>query len=352
MGFELIDNASDWRAVLETFRYYESYHTWDFTMIEAGRHACRAFALCLREGEHALFLPLLEREIPGAGGRKDLTSAYGYPGPLFRGMWAGFAQLWRNALDWLREMGYVSLFSRCSMLFTEARRALPPEFHCASSIIVIDLKRPEEEQWRCYRRNHRDDILRAIAAGVRVERSLRDTSDFLRLYHATMDKVGAAADYYYDDGYIEAMMQARDFETRLYLCRFDGLVIAAGLFLYCGDTVQYHLCGSDSNYLRLGAAKLLIDAVRREASAEGYARFVLGGGSSDEHDSLFHYKLGFSKDVVDFHVIKSVLDPRAYAELSGNAGDIDTAGYFPAYRNYGNQAGEEPGGSNEGGNAT
>lgn len=332
MGFELIDNARDWRAALESFGRYESYHTWDFTMIEAGRHACRAFALCLQEGEHALFLPLLEREIPDAGGRKDLTSVYGYPGPLFRGMWAGFAQLWHSALEWLREMNYVSLFSRCSTIFTEAWQALPPEFHCASNIIVIDLTLPEEEQWRGYRRNHRDDVLRAIEAGVRVERSMRDTGDFLRLYHATMDKVGAAADYYYDDSYIEAMMQARDFETRLYICKLDSLVIAAGLFLYCGDTVQYHLCGSDSRYLRLGAAKLLIDAVRREASAEGYARFVLGGGSSDERDSLFHYKLGFSKNVVGFHVIKSVLDPQTYAELSGIEGGIDTSGYFPAYR--------------------
>jgi GNAT superfamily N-acetyltransferase len=332
MGFELIDNACGWRAVLAGFRYYETYHTWDFTMIEAGRHACRAFALSFQDGEQALFLPLLERDIPGGDGCKDLTSVYGYPGPLYDGAWTGFAQMWKSALDWLREAGYVSLFSRCSTLFTARMPVLPAEFQCASSIVVIDLTLPEEEQWAQYRRNHKDDVLRALAAGVRVERSMRDAADFLRLYHATMDKVGAADDYYYDSDYVEAMLHAQDFETRLYVCRFDGRVVAAGLFLYCGDTVQYHLCGSDRDYLKLGTAKLLIDAVRREAAAEGYARFVLGGGSRDERDSLFHYKLGFSKQVADFHVIKSVLDRDAYLGLSGEIEAVDTSGYFPAYR--------------------
>lgn len=329
MVFNMIDNARDWRAALGAFPRFESYHTWDFTMIEARRGDCRAFALTVEEGGEALFLPLLEREIPGSG-RKDLTSVYGYPGPLYRGAGPGFARLWQGALHWLREMRYVSMFSRCSPVFTENMEKLPAEFCRTSRIVTVDLTLPESEQWKRYRRNHRADVLRARSAGMRVERSDADAGEFLRLYHATMDKVGASAYYYYDAGYIEALLRARDFETRLYVCRHEGGVAAATLVLFCGDIAQYHLCGADRPLLKLGTAKLLIDTVRREAAEEGCTRLVLGG-SSDGDDSLLCFKAGFSKDTADFHVIKCVLDRQAYDALSA-ASAVDCGGHFPAYR--------------------
>lgn len=331
-----VSTAETWRHAVHSFERFESFHTWDFTMLEAERLACTALALLVEQDECCLFLPLLDRAIPGTAAR-DLTSAYGYPGPLYRGEPARFPRLWQAALQRLRELGYVSLFSRCSSVFTRDQPSLPPEFHRAGEIVVVDLKLPEEEQLARYRVNHIRDLKRAIRSGLRIEHgTLDDVADFVRLYYTTMDKVSARPDYYFSHGYIRSLMQAQDFRTRLYLCKQEERTVAAGVFLYCGDIAQYYLFGSDTASLRLGSGKYLIDAARREAAAEGYSFLVLGGGSGTAHGTqLLNFKKGFSESLVDFHVVKCILDNEHYDRLCRKYAAASHAApdFFPMYRN-------------------
>lgn len=329
-----INTGDRWRQAVHSFQKFESYHTWDFTVLEAGRHAGKAFALLAEDRDCRLFLPLLDRPIPGIGAR-DLTSAYGYPGPLYQGEPGRFASLWRSVLRRLREMNYVSLFSRCSPLFTAGRPELPAEFHRAGEIVVVDLRQPEADQLAGYRNNHLRDIKHATRCGLRIERgTLHDIDDFMRLYYGTMDKVGALAEYYFSPGYIRSLMQATDFQSRLYLCKQEQRTVAASVFLYCGDIAHYYLSGSDTSTLRLGSGKLLIDTARREAAAEGYASLILGGGSGTAHGAqLLNFKKGFSPNLVDFYVIKCVLDAGRYDSLSRDASAAHPLpDFFPAYR--------------------
>ncbi|TFW05966.1 GNAT family N-acetyltransferase [Oxalobacteraceae bacterium OM1] len=331
---EIIESEQRWHRVLASFDRFECFHTWEYTMLEAGRYRGRGFAFHMQEGSRALFLPVIERGIPGHD-LKDLTSAYGYPGPLYRGETAGFAPLWQAAMQQLRQMGYVSLFSRCSPVFTRHLQPMP-EFQRTHGIVVVDLKLSEEEQRRRYRDNHIRGIKRASGAGLTIERgALRHIGDFLRLYYATMDRVGASSEYYFSESYIRALMQASEFETRLYLCRLGERIVAAGLFLYCGDIVQYHLGGSDTEHLQLGSMKLLLDAVRRAAADEHYSSLVLGGSHKPD-DQLFHFKVGFSKNIVDFYLIKRVLDDDLYDALcrERNVDPASMSGFFPPYRAY------------------
>lgn len=331
-----VGTAETWRDVVHSFERFESFHTWDFTMLEAERLSCKVIALLVEHGECRLFLPLLDRAIPGTDAR-DLTSAYGYPGPLYRGEPAHFSRLWEAALRRLRDMGYVSLFSRCSPVFTRDQPSLPPEFHRAGEIVMVDLKIPEKEQLARYRTNHIRDLKRAIRSGLRIEHGTQDDiGDFVRLYYTTMDKVLARPDYYFSHGYIRSLMQARDFRKRLYLCKQEERTVAAGVFLYCGDIAQYYLFGSDTTSLRLGSGKYLIDTARREAASEGYSSLVLGGGSGTAHGTqLLNFKKGFSESLVDFHVVKCILDPERYDSLCRRHTDTSSAAssFFPLYRN-------------------
>jgi hypothetical protein len=330
-----ITTPEAWRHALHSFDRFESFHTWDFTRLEAGRLGCKAFALLVQQEGSRLFLPLLDRAIPGTTAC-DLTSAYGYPGPLYEGFPDGFDTLWRAALERLREKGYVSLFSRCSPVFTRRQAALPEEFRRAGDIVVVDLALPEAEQQARYRTNHQRDIRRAIQSGLRIEHGTQDDiADFVRLYYTTMDKVHAHPDYYFSHDYIAALTQATDFRTRLYLCKQGERTVAAGVFLYCKGIAQYYLFGSDTASLRLGSGKYLIDTARREAAADGYATLVLGGGSAGKQGSqLLEFKRGFSKDLVSFHVIRCVLDTARYEELCRDcfATGYSRPDFFPLYR--------------------
>ena len=334
MKISLIHSADEWRKSLGDFDTFESYHTWDFHQIELPGAGHRSLAIEVKSSGNALFIPFIERLIPRTCLR-DMTSVYGYPGPVFKGDLSQFPLLLASALDELKRLGYVSVFSRCSSFSMEATEDLPSGFQLAGRTVYIDLSTPLSEQWNGYRGNLRRDINKATETGVQC---MRDGAEavpaFLSLYHSTMDKVQASQNYYFDESYVLSLMGARDFDCRLYTCRYDGKIIAAALFMFCNDIVQYHLSGSDADYAKLGATKLLIDTVRRIATDEGRRYLNLGGGLGGQLDRLYEFKLGFSKSQNDFYLFKSVLNQDAYDDLCFAAGlghDV-SSNYFPKYR--------------------
>ena len=334
MNISLINDAIGWRKALARLGRYESYHTWDFHRIDTNGNN-EFFALEVVSADSLLFFPVVSRKIPRSG-FCDLTSVYGYPGPIHVGDQHDFTATLEAAFSRFREMGYVSLFSRCSA-FAMTRMEPPPDCYCRSGkVVAIDLCLPGDAQWRQYRDNLRREITRAMEGGLKCEQaSPDDGSTFLDLYHKTMNRVAAHSHYYFDENYVLNMLSSSDFNCRLYVCKYDEKIISATLFLFCNGIVQYHLSGSDEAYSKLGATKLLIDYVRRIAAAEGFSIMNLGGGLGGLADHLYNFKRGFTRNEKDFFVIRKVLNPATYHGLLSSA-DRDKAGtndFFPAYRN-------------------
>lgn len=334
MKISIISDADQWRSLLRKFNDFESYHTWDYHQINIGMNNNRILAIEVSGDGVTLFLPFIQRDIPGAMAR-DLTSVYGYPGPLFNGPTNELRPFLDVAFHELRSLGYVSLFSRCSPFAISQDQTLPDVFYPLSKVVVIDLSLPPDKQWNGYRGNLKRDIRKATESGLTCMRAgLEAVPDFLRLYRGTMAKVGASTHYYFDERYVAALMRARDFDCRLYVCMLDGQIIAAALFIFCNKIVQYHLSGSDTTYSALGGSKLLIDVVRRLATNEGYAFLNLGGGVGGGNDHLYNFKLGFSKMERQFSVIKCILNPNIYQDLCASRAieQGTTSEFFPLYR--------------------
>lgn len=333
MEISLIDDAIGWRTALAKIGKHESYHTWDFHRIDTHGNG-DFFAIEVTAANSALFFPVVARKIPQSD-FYDLTSVYGYPGPIHVGAPEEFPVMLEAAFTQLREMGYVSVFSRCSVFAMRAEAALPECYSKSGKVVTIDLRIPLDAQWRLYRDNLRREINRAIADGLECQQAHADeASSFIDLYHRTMNRVVANSHYYFDQDYVLKMMSSADFDCRLYVCRYDRKIISAALFVFCNDVVQYHLSGSDEAYSKLGASKMLIDYVRRIAVQEGYAVMNLGGGLGGMADHLYSFKRGFSRNEKDFFVIKKVLNPDTYQTLL-SCPDQQMAGssdFFPAYR--------------------
>lgn len=336
MEIRLINDAIGWRSALAKIGRYECYHTWDFHRIDTnGSNGSESFfALQVKSADSVLFLPVVARKIPDSNLR-DLRSVYGYPGPVYVGAPEDFTPLLEAAFSKLRQMGFVSFFSRCSA-FSTARMVEPPAcYFRTSKLVTIDLCLPADAQWRQYRENLRRDINHAIESGLQCQQaSQHDGPAFLELYHRTMNRVAAQSHYYLDQNYLSTMLASRDFDCRLYVCKDDGRIISAALFLFCNGIVQYHLSGSDANYSKFGASKLLIDYVRRTAAQEGFEILCLGGGLGGRADHLYNFKRGFTKKEEDFYLIKKVLDPAAYNRLlaAQQRNAAETSAFFPAYR--------------------
>ena len=207
--------------------------------------------------------------------------------------------------------------------------------------VSIDLTRPTEAIWADTRSDHRNQINRAIRAGHRatMDEEWRHYDAFKRIYRATMDRVGAADFYQFDDAYFDALRATLGSTLHLSVVEIDGAVAAAGLFVETDGLVEFHLSGTDEAFLKDRPTKLMLHEVRSWAKARGDRVMHLGGGLGGANDSLFEFKAGFSKTRHPFHTLRLVCDPERYAalvEASGGGGDpADLTGFFPAYRRAG-----------------
>lgn len=327
-----ISGKADWAKALSKAPRHDFYHTLDFHRISSRNGEGAPLLLDIRLARGGVLFPLLARRIQDSA-LNDLTSVYGYPSPLTYGEIerAEIPGFWDHFSSYLYRRGYVSLFSRCHPLVTPeilGEEALQP----AGRVVVIRLERPEEEQFGEYRNNHKRDIRKLESIGVRCRQGNPEEAlaDFVSNYEATMRALDAAPYYFFSQDYYRQLLEARSFDARIYACTLDGSVICSGIFVFCGEFVQYHLGGTAPGFGSLAPTKLMFDTVRKDAARQGYKYFCLGGGLGGHEDSLFRFKAGFSSYTRDFRVIRRIVNHEEYRRLSANA-PSDTH-YFPQYR--------------------
>jgi hypothetical protein len=240
-------SAVEWADALREVRH-DVYQYSEYAVADARRLGGSAAAFCYREGSLVLLQPLVLRPVPGAGDDTfDAVSPYGYSGPVSNAPLTdeGF---WRRACEalpgCLAEAGVVSCFVRLHPL-------LPPRLDALGRVgtlvqhgrtVNIDLRAGEEEQWAQIRSNHRRQIHRAARRGIVVSLDdWRRMDDFLEIYHETMDRVGASAEYFFDRDYFDSLRAALGDDLHLATAEHAGQVLAGGLFFTHGGIVQYHL---------------------------------------------------------------------------------------------------------------
>jgi len=305
---------------------------------ECGQGEARLLAF--HEGEVTMAFPVLLREVPRAA-RRDVTSVYGYAGPVAstrtvpeetRQAFLGFVE------EFLREQQVVSAFSRLHPLL--AQSALLEGYGKVAPVgwtLSLDLSASEEEQRAGYRRNHRQDIRKLNELGVVCEEAgLEQLDDFIAMYYHTMDRVGAAPEYYFSRDYFARMFADMPEVTHLFMCAQGGVAVAGGIFTVCRGIVQWYFSGTRADYAGPPPAKLLFDVARQWAKATGAHTLHLGGGVGGRRDSLYHFKAGFTHREHIYSTWRHIVDPAAYEELCRAAG-VQTDGepnraYFPRYR--------------------
>jgi hypothetical protein len=335
------------------------YHT-------AGYHA---YAQGLGEGEPHLVVagdrrrgmawPYLLRsvsEVAGLAGSdaRDVTSVYGYPGPLAWGCGPGdpfLAGAWAEVQAVWREQRAVSAFTRFHPLLQNAAMVTglsgSAEGAAGSSPVMavgptvsVDCTIDDDAAWASYARALRQHVAAGRRAGLVSEHdeSWSHLPAFTRLYRETMARNGAADQYFFNQADFERLRAALRGHVHLLVTRLGDDVGAAGLFTEFGGIVQAHLVGTSSDLRSLSPFKVLLDDVRRWARARGNPTLHLGGGRGGREDSLFKFKGEFSSRRHLFHVGRWILDHGTYGDLLEARrlriphGRILDPSYFPAYR--------------------
>jgi hypothetical protein len=312
---------------------YDFAHTYDFHHIARTYGEGEPMMVTVRNeaGEIVALWPTLKRGI-GTTGWFDLTSVYGYAGPLVADGVGADAAL-QLILDFMREEGAVSLFSRMHPLFVSA---LPEgaRGQRLGDVVIIDVG-DDLDVVNCYRGGHRREILNAGKKGLSVscEQGQRAVADFHALYTGAMQKLDATSYYFFDEEYFEQLSVATDFESLIFFASIEDRKVAASIFIVTNGIMQYYLSGTDSHFRSLSPSKAIIAEAHRVAVERKLRHVVLGGGVGSRQDALFEFKRGFSNSTAPFHVVRSILDEARYGSLCDDRRIKPSAdGYFPAYR--------------------
>ena len=270
-------------------------------------------------GGRAIAIPLLAREIPGAG-LSDATSPYGYPGAAPRGERGTPPD--PAEIDW-STTGLVSVFAR-ERLVGEPCLAGATE---RSTVQVHDPSRP-----RSLRSRFGDQIRRNRKLGYRVEilpgpeTSVEERTSFHAVYTATVQRAEAADRYLFDPDYFATILRFE--RSWLALCRSPEGATAAGAVAALSDGIlHYYLGGTAEVHLTDSPFKNVVEAMIELAGELGVI-LNLGGGVRPG-DGLEDFKRGFANGELPFRTHEIVCDPDAYRRLSESRED---SGFFPLYR--------------------
>jgi serine/alanine adding enzyme len=337
-GLAEIDHGA-WDELLEHLGCTDAYLLREYVESARTLEGGRPVLLHLADGGGGdVLFPLLVRDIPSGGGH-DVTTPYGYGGPVGIGPEPPTGRFWELYGDWCRGNGVVTTFVRFHPLFANQREA-------GAGVRVEPMGRTvgwrlqEPALFEGMHASHRRAARRAAKAGVAVSarEAPSDLSAFAALYELTMRRVGAAGFYLFPQPYWEALGALGE-RLVLFEAEEGGEVLASALCFATAPWLHYHLGATSDRGRELGASNLLFLEAAGWARGRSYERFHLGGGVGAKEDSLFTFKRRFDPggDLLEFAVGKAVHDPDAYRSLTGlGAAELD--GFFPAYRARGLEA--------------
>jgi hypothetical protein len=337
MSFSVISLEADWKKALSKISH-DWYHTWDYHQLANKNGEGKPALLYYENEDQKIVFPILLR--PLTNNLSDATSVYGYAGILTGDTIdeTSFQHFFKLATEWLKSQNVVTVFSRMHPIYNEADQFLPEILTSLSKTISIDLSLSDEAQVKAYRNSTKREIKKLRKSGAYCRYGNDLLGGFMQVYNQTMDRLEATNYYYFDLDYYQTLLVSKEFESRVYsVFDADDTLMCAGIFMFTGDIVQYHLGGTHTNFLRQAPVKFMLDQVRIDAANTSCKLFHLGGGSGSQEDSLFNFKLGFSKLTHDFNVMKWIVDEDKYTALNkehqtSNPDKTINTDYFPVYR--------------------
>lgn len=341
MAFDVIrlSDRDSWRNALSQFEQTDVYYTPEYAEIQErmGEGEAHLAVWSSAHSDEIVIYSFLLRGIPEHDGLYDIVTPYGYGGPLCHGQ----DDAHRNSIEgfhtdfcaYCRDTHIVSEFVRFHPLLGNAT-SLAHGLSCdyVRDTVVVALM-PEVDPICTFPSKTRNMVRKAMKNGVTIDISSSDASlaEFRELYESTMERNCALPYYFFSDQYYRDVMTLLNPQPFIAIARYEGIAIAAAIFLRQGKFLHYHLSGSNRKYNHLAPMNLLIGEAAREGARLGAELLHLGGGYREPEDSLFRFKASFSGGRRRFHVgrrIHNVDRFRLLCRLHGPGRD----GFFPPYR--------------------
>ena len=330
-----LDQKDRWNTIVRSMNRYDFYHLAEYHQLE---HSGQSLLLHFSSKKTSLALPVILRPIDGTE-YNDLTSVYGYAGPL-----SDQENPNEQAVrDFQKELLYffdcqkvVSGFARLHPLFNNQEFLLSGlgEIVDTNQTVGIDLSLSEQEQKRQYSRSLKNQINRLKRRNIIVKKAQthEEIDLFFEIYSETMRRVNASGMYFFPKDYFYRFIE--ELPSAIFLAYYEEKAISGSLFTTCNSIVQAHLNATRDEYLRWSPLKLVLDSIRKYSIETNEKILHLGGGVTGGNDSLFQFKARFSDLRFSFKTWRYIHNKEVYDRLvSGKYMDqILQSSFFPLYR--------------------
>jgi hypothetical protein len=333
-----LNEKNQWTYYIQQCLGYDFYHTWSYHALNSEGEP---MLFVYREGDAFIAFPLIKRKIENSP-YYDLTSAYGYCGPISNmrseDLSEVFLNNFKNAfLDYLKSGNFISVFSRLNPFLNQ--KTLLERFggvYDNGCTVALDLTISYQEQRAKYKKEFASSIKQLRNKGFKVrEGNCADDSDlFVTLYSENMARVNATDSYYFDKKFIDQFLSSDDFSSGLLFIEKDGEPVCGSLNTFNNGIIQGHLIGTKAAFLPLSPARLMVDEISIIGREKNMKYFHMGGGRGFKKDSLFSWKAAFSDLVLPYYSWRFIANEQAYNALLASfpvdsSSEVD---FFPLYR--------------------
>jgi len=330
-----LDQKDQWNEIIRSMAQYDFYHLAEYHQLE---YSGQSLLLYFSSKETKIALPIVLRSIYGTE-YKDITSVYGYAGPLSNRENPDEQTIKKFHTELLKFFDLhkiVSVFARLHPLFMNQEFLLSGlgEIVDTNQTVAIDLSLTEQEQKRQYSRSVKNQINRLMRKNVIVKKAetKEDVDIFIYIYRENMKRVNASEMYFFPDDYFYQFME--NLPSSLFLAYYEEKAISGSLLTTCNNIVQPHLSATLNEYLRWSPLKLVWDTIRIDAIKKKEKWMHLGGGVGGTNDSLFQFKAQFSHLWFLFKTWRYIHNKEIYTQLISekHPDRIPNSSFFPLYR--------------------
>ncbi len=203
-----------------------------------------------------------------------------------------------------------------------------------SKTVYIKLNNPDQI-WNDMESRGRNTIRKAQNNNLEIKSGFDEEflGEFIKIYKDTMTRDNADKYYYFNDDFFKSILENLKGFAKIYTVYFDNKPINSSIILFNGENAHYHLSGTLSNYMRLGANNYALYEIALDLCKMGYKKFHLGGGYGGDDSPLLKFKKSFNKNgELNFYIGKRIFDIENYDRLCDELKIDDNSGFFPAYR--------------------
>ena len=324
-----IINARDtekWKSVLKNFGKLDCSFLPEYHLAYCSRDKGSQALLYVQESDYNIFaFPFILNEIPleFCSSKKklyDISSVYGYSGPLIRKHDPKFLYIaWNNFDLWALDNNIICEFTRFS--FYNGNRVIAhPETKILSNrtVAINYFNMSEEAHKKILGPKTRNMIAKARLSDLKVQKLnfKENYPQFKKLYDELMLKNSAPSFFFYDDDYYKELAKMDYNDINLFGIFRNEEFVGAVIIIRYGHYALYHLGAVKEGLNSLGCSNFYLFELWKILKGEGLKILNLGGGRTTAlDDPLLKFKLRNSNGRAEFEIGLRVINKLEYEKV-------------------------------------